>query len=252
MMRSAAPTQRLLLFDIDGTLIHKGGMGSAAMRRAFHQRHGIEEALQRIRLDGRTDWSICREIFQNHSLPWSDSAWNDIIEAYVACLEVEAKERPCGQLCPGIVPLLEHVAANPDFVVGLLTGNVRRGAEIKLRTFGIWHHFRLGAYGCDRERREELVEVAAVRAAEEAGLRFAPRQIVIIGDTPADIAAAQHGGCVSLAVATGRYSTRELLDHGAEVALEDLSDLQEVLRAMQWPNGRAPLRMGLDLQASAT
>lgn len=231
-MRLANPTQRLVLFDIDGTLIHKGGMGSAAMRRAFHQRHGVEEALHGIRLDGRTDWSICREVFAAHSLRWSDEAWYAITEAYVACLEEEAIERPCGQLCPGVVPLLERMASNPAFVVGLLTGNVRRGAEVKLRTFGIWEHFRLGAYGCERERREELVEVARLRAEESVGLRFSPRQIVIIGDTPADIGAAKYAGCVSLAVATGRYHTGELLEQGADVVLEDLSNLERVLEIL--------------------
>src|SRR6187397_511764 len=104
-MRRADPSERLVLFDIDGTLIHKGGMGSAAMRRAFQQRHGLEEALREIRLDGRTDWSICREVFATHSLSWTDEAWHAITDVYVACLEVEAIERPAGQLCPGVVPL---------------------------------------------------------------------------------------------------------------------------------------------------
>ena len=101
-----------------------------------------------VRLDGRTDWSICREIFERHALGWSDAAWLDIISAYEHCLEEEARERPCGQLCPGVPALLDRLSMEQDFTVGLLTGNVRRGAEIKLRTFGIWEHFTLKAKRC--------------------------------------------------------------------------------------------------------
>jgi phosphoglycolate phosphatase-like HAD superfamily hydrolase len=225
--RHARP--RVLLFDIDGTLIHKGGMGSAALRRAFAEVHGIEDPLSGIRLDGKTDPTICREVFERHSLAWSDYAWQRIQEAYVRCLEQEAAERPCGQLCPGVWELLDCLATRQDCAVGLLTGNVRRGAEIKLRVFGLWDYFAFGAFGCDRDRRPELVGVALDRAAQSFGAGFLPSDAFVIGDTPADIETARLGGCASLAVATGRYSDAELRAHGADWVLEDLSDLGSVL-----------------------
>jgi phosphoglycolate phosphatase-like HAD superfamily hydrolase len=231
-------SRRLLLFDIDGTLIHKGKMGSTALRRAFHRLHRLEDALANVRLDGMTDRSICREVYGRHRLDWSETAWRLVIDAYIEFLEQEARERPSGQLCPGVAPLLEDLARRDDCVLGLLTGNVRRGAEIKLRAFGIWNYFRLGAYGCDRERRGELVEVALGRAREAHGLDFSPAQAVIVGDTPADVEAARHGGCACVAVATGRYSVDELRACGPDAVLPDLGDLPVVLQALgleaQW------------------
>jgi phosphoglycolate phosphatase len=228
-MKSRA--RRLLLFDVDGTLIHKGGMGSAALRQAFADLHGLADPLAGVRLDGKTDPRICREVFDQHDLPWSDVAWQSLKARYVQRLEEEAAHRPCGQLCPGLPQLLEILSRREDCVLGLLTGNVARGAEIKLRTFGVWDYFEFGAFGCDRERRPELVEVALARAAKRRGQTFLPEHAVVIGDTPADIETGRVTGCASVAVATGRFSTAELAAHRPDWVLEDLSDLGRALQA---------------------
>lgn len=232
MHRPSISAPRLLLFDIDGTLIHKGGMGSAALKRAFLKLHGLPDALQGMRLDGMTDPDICREVFERNGLVWSETALGPVIEEYLVCLGEEAALRPCGQLCPGVAALLESLSTREDCVLGLLTGNVQGGAELKLRTFGLWERFVLGAYGSDRSRRVELVEVAFGRVEKLRGIRPKPHEAVVIGDTPADIATGRHNGCRSVAVATGRYSVDQLREHGPDHVLHDLADLAQSLDAL--------------------
>ena len=210
-------------------------MGSAALRRAFERLHGLVDALDGIRLDGKTDPNICREVFQRHSIEWTESAWQALQDEYVDRLAEEAEQRPCGQLCPGLPETLDHLASRPDCVLGLLTGNILRGAEIKLRAFGVWDYFVCGAFGGDREHRPQLVEVALQRAHQKCGRPFAAADAVVIGDTPADIQTARAGGCVSVAVATGRYSTSDLAAHEPDWILDDLADLDRVLRALSLP-----------------
>jgi len=226
-----AARPKLLLFDIDGTLIHKGGMGSAALRRAFLELYGLTDPLHGIRLDGKTDPRICREVFERFELNWSIAAWDQLIERYVRCLEEEAVARPVGQLCPGVTQLLSILSGRRDCALGLLTGNVRRGAEIKLRAFGIWDAFTFGAFGSDRELRPELVAVALARAQERFGLQFQPSDAIVIGDTPADIETAKAGGCACVAVATGRFTVDELRHLGPDFVLQDLGDLDRALEA---------------------
>jgi phosphoglycolate phosphatase len=223
--------RRLMLFDVDGTLLHQGGMGSRALGRAFRERHALHDALADLRLDGKTDRSICREVFERHGLGFTDRQWTGIVEAYLGCLEQEARERPSGRLCPGVRELLDALSARGDCALGLLTGNVRQGAEIKLRTFGLWEYFSIGAFGCDRELRSELVAVALERAEQHFGERFEPAGTLVIGDTPADIEAARAGGCISVAVATGRYGLSELRACEPDVLLEHLGELQRTLGA---------------------
>jgi phosphoglycolate phosphatase len=144
---------------------------------------------------------------------------------------LQEPERP-RRLMPGIPHLLEALATQEDVLLGLLTGNVVMGAQLKLESFGIWQHFRLGAYGSDASDRNALVPIARDRAGVLLGYDIAPTQIVVIGDTPRDIRCAQVHGARVVAVATGSYSVAELQQHRPDHCFSDLGDIQTILRVL--------------------
>ncbi len=227
----AAPhAPRVLLFDIDGTLLHAGGAGRRAVERALHHHFGEQvhprpASLGGMRLDGMTDRRIIRLVMESLELPFDDATCDAVLESYVGYLEEEI-DGPGFRVMPGVerlLPLLRERGAP----LGLCTGNVARGARIKLRRAGLDGFFDLGEKGIwgfahDGEDRERIVAAALQRASRALGRTVLPGEALIVGDTPRDVDGGRSVGVPVLAVATGRFSVEELLAAGADRALPSL------------------------------
>lgn len=213
----------LLLWDIDGTLVNSGGAGMRALRVALRNAFSINGSLEGIEYAGRTDRWIMRQIFRRFGLADDEAHFARYAAAYVAALPGEMA-RGGAAVLPGVREVLAAAAPRPGVALGLLTGNLRRGAEVKLGFHGLWDYFPFGAFADDAELRDELGPHALRRARERHGLDFPPRAVWIIGDTPHDVACARAIGANSLAVATGLYSASELAAHAPTALLADLGD----------------------------
>jgi phosphoglycolate phosphatase-like HAD superfamily hydrolase len=223
--------RRLLLFDIDGTLISSGGAGEAALKDAMLSRFGVEEDLDGIILAGATDGRIARELLEKHSISVSPENVSALLDTYLGHL-TERIGRHDGRLLPGIVSLLKVLSERTDVVLALLTGNVSRGAKIKLTHYGVWDFFEFGAFADDHHDRNELGKFARARALERHGEDFPPSRIYVIGDTPKDIECGRAIGACTVAIATGHYSSAELRDHAPDFLFEDLSDTERVVELL--------------------
>jgi phosphoglycolate phosphatase-like HAD superfamily hydrolase len=176
-----------------------------------------------IDFSGRTDPWIVRQIFAKFGLPPTPENFGRFFDAYLEFLPAEL-DNPAAKVLPGVRGLLERAGARADVAQGLLTGNIRRGAEVKLGHHGLWHHFPFGAYADDSELRDELGPHALRRARERTGVEFPPERVWVVGDTPRDVACARAIGANCLAVATGGHSASELASHSPAAVLPDLSD----------------------------
>jgi phosphoglycolate phosphatase len=221
---------KLVLFDIDGTLVLTGRAGVRAMKRAMAEVFGVEEALADISMAGRTDWYLLSLALAQAGRTLSRSELERFRAVYVRFLEEEVLERGEGRkgVMPGVRDLLDTLSSRDDVLLGLLTGNFVEAARIKLEHFDLWRYFRCGAYGDDAEDRNALVPVALERARACDGRRAFTR-IVVIGDTPHDIACAAAAGATSLAVATGGFDVDALRAAGADAVFGNLEDTQAVL-----------------------
>jgi phosphoglycolate phosphatase len=225
---------KLLLFDIDGTLVLTGGAGGRAMARAFEDVFGFSNGLGSISMAGRTDAWIVAQMAAEHGLQYDDDRLRLFHDTYVKHLSVEVRNPgPQKGVLPGVRQLLETLTSRDDAYLALLTGNFRRGAEIKLEYFDLWHYFGAGAFGDDSHDRNGLLWKAMANVHAAGGPQVRPSDVVIIGDTPLDIAVAVAGGARSLGVATGSYDVDTLLDSGADAALPDLDDPAAVLDALK-------------------
>jgi phosphoglycolate phosphatase-like HAD superfamily hydrolase len=230
---------KLILFDIDGTLLWTDGAGRRAIHRALLAEAGTAGPIDAYRFDGKTDPQIVRELLTLAGHP--DAAAHDLIAAvcrrYVEALRDELDRAPDGtRLMPGVAQLLSalesHEAAGRA-VVGLLTGNLKGGADLKLRAAGVEpSRFAVGAYGSDSGHRAELPPIAAQRAEERARRPFTGADVVIVGDTPDDVACGRPIGARSVAVATGYYDTAALHAAGAAYVFATLGDTSAVLNAL--------------------
>jgi phosphoglycolate phosphatase-like HAD superfamily hydrolase len=226
--------KKLILFDIDGTLLTSGGAGERALRRGFRARFGIEDDLSKIEIAGRTDSGIARQMLAAHGLTETPESLAAFFDGYVHFLKEELPTSP-GRLLPGILPLLEALKPRADVVLGLLTGNLARGAEIKLTHYGVWHYFEFGAYADDHHDRNQLGIYARRRAKEKHGIEFPPEHIFVLGDTPHDISCARAIGAKAVAIATGKFTVAELGALGPDFLFADLSDLPAVLKVFETP-----------------
>lgn len=227
---------RVVLFDIDGTILLTDGAGRRAMLGALEATFGTAGD-PTFRYDGKTDMQIVREAMRGagHADALIDERMPAVIDRYVGGLRRELESAPgTVQLMRGVTALLDAVAARDDMVLGLLTGNVVAGAEAKLTVAGVgFARFRLGAYGSDHEHRDALPAIARERAAVLLGHDVAGEDLVIIGDTPSDIACGRGVGARAVAVATGHYSVDELAGHAPAAVFRDLGDTAAVLRAIE-------------------
>ena len=221
----------LFLFDIDGTLIASGGAGEYSMRLAVKDLFGAENGLEGIEIAGRTDQHITRNILQKFGVEWSAERATAFLDAYLRHLAVELPRKK-GRLLPGIVPLLDALKANPRVALALLTGNLERGAEIKLTHYGVWEYFEFGAYADDDSDRNKLGVHAQTRARARHGVEFPPERTFVLGDTPHDITCGRAIGAKTVAIATGGYTRDQLAAYRPDFLFDDLSDVPAVLRAL--------------------
>ena len=224
---------RLVLFDIDGTLILTGGAGMRAMGRSFHALLGVHDAMLGVPLAGRTDLAILMDAASRLSPRVEPTPeWIDRFRAHYfeALAEELAVDAPGKGVLPGVGAAIEALSAVPDVHLALLTGNFRKGAEVKLGYFSLWEAFPFGAFGDETVDRNTLLPIA-LRHAHERGIGpLAPRDVLVIGDTPYDIACALSGGAVAVGVTTGPYDRAALERAGADLVLPDLGDTGELLR----------------------
>ncbi|MFI5230114.1 MAG: HAD family hydrolase [Gemmatimonadales bacterium] len=237
-MPGDAATIKLVLFDIDGTILLTDGAGRRAVHRALIEVFGGTGPADH-RFDGKTDPQIIRELMrlEGHTDARIDAAMPLVFDRYVALLLEELAAGSVGvRLMPGVCELLDALGARTDVVLGLLTGNLMAGAHAKLRAAGIDPSiFRVGAFGSDHEVRGELPAVAQRRAREELRVEFAGRNVVVIGDTPADIDCGRAIGARAIGVATGHFSVDELRRHQPAAVFAELSPTSEVVRAIVGP-----------------
>lgn len=222
--------ERLLLFDIDGTLVDIGEAGITAFTDAI--REVFEADGPQLDLAGATDLGLLKNIYRSVGCPEDEQLTARFFDNYLARLEANLAD-PCfgGQALQGVSQLLTEIE-DAQVGKGLLTGNLAAGAEVKMRHYGMDHHFTFGAYGDDHHDRNLLGPIALARAEKALGRRFRGQDTIVIGDTPKDIWCAQAFGAQSIAVATGRFTIDELRAEGADLAFEDLSEVEEVLKAL--------------------
>jgi len=225
---------RLVLFDIDGTLLTASGAGRRALDQALRDVYGTAGPIDGYDFRGGTDPQIIRDLLGRAGMdePVIAAGEAAAYRRYEALLETEIGDGRGVSVYPGVRELVETLAARDDVLVGLLTGNIEAGARIKLRPTGLWPHFRLGAYGSDHADRTRLPQVAAGRAERLVGRAFRGPDTVIVGDTPRDIGCARAFGATAIAVATGWHSVEDLVSHRPDHVFVDLSDQAAALAAM--------------------
>jgi phosphoglycolate phosphatase-like HAD superfamily hydrolase len=231
---SAATT--LILFDIDGTLVLTGGAGGRAMARAFEELFGIADAFASVQMPGRTDSWLLAAALDTHGIPRTDRRVGMFRDVYVRYLANELQQPPptgsAKGVLPGIRELLDALVARRSEYVGLLTGNFKITARMKLEYFDLWRYFGGGAFGDESPDRNSLLATAIASVAESGGPAATPATTVVIGDTPLDVEVARQGGARSIAVATGSHGVPELRATGADVVFGDLSDTGAVVQAL--------------------
>ena len=235
--------RKLVLFDIDGTLVLTGGAGIRAMNRACEELVGHPHALEGIPVAGRTDRIILTDVVTRAGHDLHDGLLEQLRDRYIANLRTEI-DRP-GRLqsfeslgarggiksvMPGIRDLLGILEQRDDVFLALLTGNFKEGARIKLEHFDLWRYFRCGAFGDDAADRNELVPYAVGRARQFGLHDIDPADILVVGDTPHDVACAHAVGAVPVGVATGGFTAQQLRDSGADIVYENLGVPAEFLK----------------------
>ena len=224
---------RLLLWDIDGTLITTGAAGQRAITVATAKRFGGSGDLSGVEIAGRTDTGIAHQILAKHGEALHDENVATFLDLY---LELLAQELPRseGRVLPGVLELLERTTQRPHTSLGLLTGNLERGAKLKLEHYGLWRFFAFGAFADDHHDRNELGAYAVERALEHTGRQFLPRRIDVIGDTGHDVACGKAFGARTIAVATGGWSRERLAESAPDFLFDDLSAVAQVVSTLGW------------------
>lgn len=213
---------RLVLFDIDGTLIDSGGAGTRSLNLVFQELFSLEGAFKGIPMAGKTDSEIIKEgLIKNNLL--INSNFDAVVRAYLKSLRIEIKNDR-KHVKPGVHNLLRKLSMESNVGLGLLTGNFEAGARIKLEPFNLNVYFQTGAFGSDDEDRNNLLPIAVERFEELYKRKIEIDNCIIVGDTPRDVECAHTYQAFCIGVATGLYSFEELVEAGADYVVRDLSD----------------------------
>jgi phosphoglycolate phosphatase len=216
---------RLVLFDIDGTLVHTGGAGTKAFALTFAHVFGLKHGSEKMKFAGRTDVSLVREFFKIHGVSESRENFSQFFQNYPFLL-ADVLSRSIGNECLGVKEFIADLLALPQPpVLGLLTGNIQLGAEIKLRHFNLWEQFVFGGFADDHEERNHIAVAALARGRRVLDPHLQPQEVVVIGDTPFDVKCGKFIGAKTLAVATGGSKLEELQTTGADWAVADLTKI---------------------------
>ncbi|HEY3663470.1 MAG TPA: HAD family hydrolase [Chthoniobacterales bacterium] len=226
-------SRRLLLFDIDGTLIDSGGAGIQSLKDVLQKQFGISDDLRDIEIAGKTDTGIVHQILRKQKIAVDDATTTAFLDLYLEFLAEELPQRN-GKILPGVKELLPRLRERPQNVLGLLTGNLERGAKIKLTHYGIWDFFEFGAFADDHHDRNQLGPFAQRRARERHAIDFADTEIDVIGDTPHDIACGKAFGARTIAVATGNFTREQLAAHKPDRIVDDFAEVESVIRELGW------------------
>ncbi|HEY2406050.1 MAG TPA: HAD family hydrolase [Polyangiaceae bacterium] len=225
----------VVLFDIDGTLVTTAGAGRRAVNRTFDALYARPDACENMRFDGMTDRMIIRRGMDTIGIEPSEQAMNAWLEVYIAMLSDEIELLDTGALrAHAGMEAAVLAARGAGMAVGLGTGNVRAGARLKLERVGLFQQFAFGGFGCDAEPRADVIRIGAERGAASLAVPVADCRVVVIGDTPNDIAAAQAIGAECIGVGTGSFSAAALLERGASTAFPDFT-AQGALEALLAP-----------------
>lgn len=214
---------KIVLFDIDGTLVRTGRAGIKAFAEAFATEFGLTDGSEKLKFAGRTDYSLVREFFMHHGISPTPSHFERFFATYLTLLQRVIGECD-GEVIPGVHQFmkdLRQVQAPP--AIGLLTGNIRRGAEIKLGHYSLWHEFQFGGFADDHEERDCIAAVARQRGCEFLGQKVHDQEVLVIGDTPLDIRCARAIGAKVIAVGTGGATKEHLRQHEPDWAVDDLN-----------------------------
>lgn len=225
--------QRLLLWDIDGTLISTGAAGHRAIALATAERFGGNGDLEGVEIAGRTDISIAHQVLTKYGEPITEESLHSFLELYIELLEQELPNTR-GHVMPGVLPLLQRAENRSDTILGLLTGNLRRGAQLKLEHYRLWHFFALGAFADDHHDRNQLGAFALSRVEERRGEKLPATQVDVIGDTGHDIACGKAFGARTIAIATGSWPREQLAQYNPDFLFDDLSNVNEVISTLDW------------------
>jgi phosphoglycolate phosphatase len=218
----------ICLFDIDGTLLSSGGAGKAAMEAALESEFAVIRSSGGVPYSGRTDRAITQDLFRFHGIEWSLANWQRFLAAYLdhlpGCLASHQ-----GHVMPGIADLLENIRDRDGFALGLLTGNVREGARLKLGHYGLFDYFAFGGFGDHHLDRDDVAQEALALIRTQFNGSADIQSIWVIGDTPLDIRCARAIGAKAIAVATGTHSLDELATEQPDLLVADFSDADPLL-----------------------
>jgi phosphoglycolate phosphatase len=216
---------RLVLFDIDGTLVHTGHAGTKAFAQTFAHVFGLKHGSEQMKFAGRTDVSLVREFFKIHGISASREHFADFFDNYVFWLD-QILAQTVGRECAGVRNFIGELLELPQPpMLGLLTGNIQLGAQIKLRHFDLWNFFVMGGFADDHEERNHIAAAALARGRRVLDPHLQPHEVVVIGDTPFDVKCGKFIGAKTLAVATGGSTYEELLSCDADWTVRDLSQI---------------------------
>lgn len=222
----------LILFDIDGTLINTGGAGLRSIARVLKESFGIENSLKNFPLAGRTDFYIIKSLMEHFNL--GKKKYKQIKSRYLNLLKEEIeKESQNKRIMPGIKEILKYIKNDPAIYSGLLTGNFKRGARIKLGHFNLNHYFLIGAYGDKVQDRKELLPLALKELKNQLGWIPDLNKVFIIGDTPLDIDCARANNVKAIAVATGPYTYEDLKTYKPDFIFYDFSEYDKLIKILK-------------------
>ena len=224
---------KMILFDIDGTLLHTGGCGRIAFEKAFEELFGVGDAWGDLIPDGKTDPVIIEEITaRTLKRPLNRSEYEALCERYHFYFRIEIQNPPQFRLMPGVERLLGALANEPALFLGVATGNFEEAAWMKLERGNLKNYFKFGGFASDSADRTELTEKAIGRGEKMMGRETDRKEVFLIGDTPLDVAVGRKLGLKTVGVATGRTSREEFLSLGAQYALENFENTRALLELL--------------------